>query len=111
MAGWIVVGALAAHGPNFAFAQGTDQQREACTPDAFRLCGQFIPDAGRVETCLRNAGPKLSPPCRVVFNPPSPPDNQTTSSVRDRTSVRDRRLRDRAPMPPPPPPEDHDDDE
>lgn len=102
MAAWIAVGVLAAHGPNFAFAQGTEQQREACTPDALRLCGQFIPDAGKVESCLRNAGPKLSPPCRVVFNPP-PPDNQTTS-------VRDRRLRDRAPVPPPPP-SDHDDDE
>lgn len=102
MAVWIAVGTIAAHGPNFALAQGTDQQREACTPDAFRLCGQFIPDAGKVETCLRNAGPKLSPPCRVVFNPP-PPNDQTTS-------VRDRRLRDRAPMPPPPP-EDHDDDD
>ncbi len=52
------------------FAQGTEQEREACTPDAMRLCGQFIPDGGRVETCLRNAGPRLSPACYAVFNPP-----------------------------------------
>jgi hypothetical protein len=49
----------------------TDAQREACMPDAFRLCAQFIPDAGRVEGCLRNAGPRLSPACFVVFNPPN----------------------------------------
>lgn len=101
-AAWIAVGVLAAHGPNFAFAQGTEQQREACTPDALRLCGQFIPDAGKVEACLRNAGPKLSPPCRVVFNPPPPSNNQTTP-------VRERRLREQAP--PPPPPAEHDDDD
>lgn len=52
-----------------AFAQGTDQEREACTPDAFRLCGQFIPDGDRVETCLRNAGPRLSRACYAVFYP------------------------------------------
>ncbi|WP_047307524.1 hypothetical protein [Rhodopseudomonas palustris] len=50
--------------------QGTAAQREACTPDAFRLCGQFIPDASRIESCLREAGPRLSPACYVVFNPP-----------------------------------------
>ncbi|MGL5165132.1 MAG: hypothetical protein ACRC9K_04535 [Afipia sp.] len=100
-AAWIAVGMLAAHGSNFALAQGTDQQREACTPDALRLCGQFIPDAGKVESCLRNAGPKLSPPCRVVFNvPPPSPNNQTTTA-------RVRPQRDQ----PPPPPAEHDDDD
>lgn len=62
-----------------AFAQGTDQEREACTPDAMRLCGQFIPDGARVETCLRNAGPRLSPACYAVFNPPRAM-NQTRSA-------------------------------
>lgn len=104
MAAWMAVGLLAAHGPNLAFAQGTEQQREACTPDAFRLCGQFIPDAGKVESCLRNAGPRLSPPCRVVFNPP-PPATQTTPA-------RERAPHDRMQQPaPPPPPENHDDDD
>jgi hypothetical protein len=50
--------------------QGTEAQREACTPDAFRLCGQFIPDADRIEGCLRAAGPRPSPACYVVFYPP-----------------------------------------
>jgi hypothetical protein len=99
LAGWIVVMSVQA---SALAGQGTEQQREACTPDAFRLCGQFIPDADKVEACLRNAGPKLSPPCRVVFNPPPPPVTQTSP-------VREHALRDRAP--PPSPPEGHDDDD
>jgi hypothetical protein len=55
---------------NPAFAQGTQQQRDACTPDAFRLCTAYFPDPGRVEACLRAAGPQLSPPCYAVFFPP-----------------------------------------
>ncbi|WP_022722210.1 hypothetical protein [Rhodopseudomonas sp. B29] len=56
-------------GAALAQDQGTAAQREACTPDAFRLCAQFIPDASRIEGCLRAAGPRLSPACHVVFFP------------------------------------------
>ncbi len=61
--------------PTFAFAQGTPQQREACTPDAFRLCGAYLPDPDGVEACLRASGPRLNPACYEVFFPPqdSPP--------------------------------------
>src|ERR1700727_2387240 len=52
-----------------ATAQGTDQQRQACTPDAFRLCGAYIPDADRITACLRASGPQLSRPCYEVFFP------------------------------------------
>lgn len=69
IAGLILLGVLIACGSTSAFAQGTDQEREACTPDAFRLCGQFIPDGDRVEACLRNAGPRLSRACYAVFHP------------------------------------------
>ncbi|ABD88727.1 hypothetical protein [Rhodopseudomonas palustris] len=50
--------------------EGTEAQRDACMPDAFRLCSSAIPDASRVESCLRNAGPRLSSACYAVFNPP-----------------------------------------
>ena len=56
--------------PAFAFAQGTPQQREACSPDAFRLCGAYMPDPNGVEACLRASGPRLSPACYDVFFPP-----------------------------------------
>jgi hypothetical protein len=54
-----------------AFAQdyrGTADQRAACTPDAFRLCAIYIPDATKVEMCLRTRQPDLSAACRSVFS-------------------------------------------
>ena len=34
--------------------RGTSDQRMSCTPDAFRLCAGYIPDAAKVENCLRH---------------------------------------------------------
>jgi hypothetical protein len=53
-------------------AQGTEQQREACTPDVFRLCGAYMLDADRITACLRGNGPRLSRPCHDVFFPAHP---------------------------------------
>lgn len=53
-----------------AFAQenhGTPEQRAACTSDAFRLCTSYIPDATKVETCLRQSKSGLSTACRSVL--------------------------------------------
>lgn len=53
-----------------SFAQenrGTPEQRAACSPDAFRLCADDIPDPKKVENCLRQKKRKLSDPCRLVF--------------------------------------------
>jgi hypothetical protein len=46
----------------------TQEEASACTPDAFRLCGDAIPDAGRVGQCLFQKRHELSPPCAVVFS-------------------------------------------
>ena len=53
-----------------AFAQdrGTPEQQAACAPDAFRLCGSYIPDPGRVENCLRQQTARLSNACRALFD-------------------------------------------
>ncbi|RED34413.1 hypothetical protein BJ123_11049 [Rhodopseudomonas thermotolerans] len=75
-------------GAAVAQEQGTAAQREACTPDAFRLCGQFIPDAARIEGCLRDAGPRLSPACYVVFNPPKT-QQRTLRTVRRQPAAPD----------------------
>jgi hypothetical protein len=56
-----------------ATAQGTEQQRQACTPDVIRLSGAYIPDADRITACLRASGPQLSRPCYDVFFPAPPP--------------------------------------
>lgn len=47
--------------------EATSAQREACTPDAFRLCGSEIPDVGRVTACMSANKALLSAPCRAVF--------------------------------------------
>ena len=47
--------------------QGTAEQRAACTPDAFRLCSAYIPDASEVEACLRQRRSNLSQACKAVF--------------------------------------------
>ena len=66
-----------------ASAQGTDQQRQACTPDVFRLCGAYIPDADRITACLRGNGSRLSQPCYNVFFPPQPQPQYASPQDRD----------------------------
>jgi hypothetical protein len=49
----------------------SQQDADACTPDAFRLCQQAIPDAGRVAACLVQNRRQLSPACSAVFSRPA----------------------------------------
>ncbi|MCX8253503.1 exported protein of unknown function [Beijerinckiaceae bacterium RH AL1] len=60
---------LALAGP--ASAQGTDEQREACTPDALKLCSDTIPDVAKTTACMKAHEAALSPRCRAVFNEPA----------------------------------------
>jgi hypothetical protein len=50
-----------------ALAEGTPEQRSACTGDAFRLCGPEIPDVNRITACMKANFSRLSPPCKAVF--------------------------------------------
>ena len=45
----------------------TQEQEQACTPDAFRLCSAAIPDVGRVTACMVAKKSQLSPACRAHF--------------------------------------------
>lgn len=65
MAG-IALAAIAMAGGT-AFAQGTMAQQDACRPDVFRLCSDYIPDVGRIVACLRGNEAHLSTPCREVM--------------------------------------------
>jgi hypothetical protein len=47
--------------------RGTWEQQMACTPDVWRLCGDAVPDVGRIVACLRQNTPQLSSNCRAVF--------------------------------------------
>jgi hypothetical protein len=48
--------------------RGTWEQQMACTPDVWRLCGDKVPDVGRIVACLRQNTPQLSSGCRAVFD-------------------------------------------
>jgi type II secretory pathway component PulL len=48
----------------------TQEDADACTPDAMRLCQNAIPDASRVAQCLVQNKQQLSPDCTKVFNRP-----------------------------------------
>jgi hypothetical protein len=53
-----------------AAAQGYSQeQQQACTPDAMRLCGGYIPDVDRITLCMIQNKSQLSPACRAHFRP------------------------------------------
>ncbi len=54
--------------PGLAYTQ---EDADACTPDAFRLCGHVIPDADRVASCLALNKRNLSPACKLVFSRPA----------------------------------------
>lgn len=52
----------------------TPEQQQACSDDAFRLCGPEIPDVDRVTACMVRRKEQLSPGCRVFFKPDPEPE-------------------------------------
>lgn len=67
-----------------AVAQGTAEQRSACMGDAFEFCGSAIPDATKVEACLRANLKKISPACQAQFRPSSARAKPRATPVADR---------------------------
>jgi hypothetical protein len=63
---WCLLAALVSviASPAASIAQGTPEARQACTPDAFRLCSEHIPDADEIAACLRERHAELSDACR-----------------------------------------------
>ena len=51
-----------------AFAY-TPEQQQACTPDAMRLCGNYVPDVDRITACMIARKSQLSPECGRFFRP------------------------------------------
>jgi hypothetical protein len=45
----------------------TQEEQQACQPDAFRLCSSEIPDVDRVTACMVAKKSQLSPECRRFF--------------------------------------------
>jgi hypothetical protein len=66
-----------------ALSQGTQAQRDACTPDVMRLCREDIPDVPRIIACLRREQAKVSAACQSAMKA----DEPTTVATRE-TPVR-----------------------
>jgi hypothetical protein len=47
----------------------TQEQEQACSGDAFRVCGSDIPDIDRVTACMVRNRSQLSPACRAFVKP------------------------------------------
>ncbi len=56
---------IAAPLPALAYTQ---EDVEACTPDAIRLCQDAFPDKGRVILCLFKNKRQLNDACTMAFN-------------------------------------------
>jgi hypothetical protein len=52
----------------------TPEQQQACTPDAMRLCGEYVPDVERITACMIARKSQLSPECRQFFRPGPEPE-------------------------------------
>ena len=61
----------------------TEEQARLCTGDAFRLCGDKIPDIEQITLCMRAKKGSLSTGCKSVFD--QPPTVQPISDTRTRT--------------------------
>lgn len=53
--------------PGDANAQGSPDVRQACTPDAMRLCSEFIPDVAKITACMRAKHSQLSSACLTAM--------------------------------------------
>ncbi|AND92351.1 MULTISPECIES: hypothetical protein [Bradyrhizobium] len=51
-------------GAGFAYTQ---EEQQACTPDAMRLCGEFVPNVDAITACMIQKKAQLSPQCKVFF--------------------------------------------
>lgn len=61
--------------------RGTQADQDACTPDVFRLCSDFIPDEPQILACLQTKHDQLSPACGRVVDPPARPHRKRRSSM------------------------------
>jgi hypothetical protein len=50
-----------------AATAGAQEDRDACISDALTVCGQFIPDRNRIESCLYANRSRISQACQAVL--------------------------------------------
>ena len=60
----------------------TPEEQQACSGDAFRLCGPEIPDVDRVTACMVRNKAQLSPGCRAFFRADPEPEAAPVAAAR-----------------------------
>ncbi len=53
-----------AQGPS---STGPVSVEQACTPDAMRLCSEFVPDRAKITVCMKAKHAQISKECRVAM--------------------------------------------
>jgi hypothetical protein len=64
------IAAVAVGSASYAQPRGNEStaaQRQACTPDVYRLCKWYIPSHEWITYCLQKNIDRLSPDCRAVM--------------------------------------------
>jgi hypothetical protein len=54
-------------GINAASAEVSQAVQQACTPDAMRLCSEFIPDRAKITACMIRRRRELSSECLTAM--------------------------------------------
>jgi hypothetical protein len=80
----LALGMAMVAGPPASAEPGSDEQRAACTPDVFRLCGAEIPNVEKIVACLKREKPRLSAACQAVFNEPAAPATRSAAAGEQR---------------------------
>ncbi|MCK1650479.1 hypothetical protein IVA88_03380 [Bradyrhizobium sp. 149] len=80
----IALAVLIHPGAGFAYSQ---EEQQACTPDAMRLCGEFVPNVDAITACMIQKKSQLSPQCRVFFRPGPEPGMAAAPRAGKPTSI------------------------
>ena len=59
----------------------TQDEQQACMNDAFTVCGDAIPDRGRVAACLAHNINRISSACRTVMQRYQPQDTSMAKAT------------------------------
>ena len=63
---------MIAMGITDAAAEGSPEARQACTPDAMRLCSEFTSDVSQTTKCMMAKRAQWSPECRAQWHTERP---------------------------------------
>ncbi|WP_441233873.1 hypothetical protein [Bradyrhizobium sp. 930_D9_N1_4] len=80
----IALAVLVQPGTGFAY---TPEEQQACTPDAMRLCGEFVPNVDAITACMIKKKAQLSPQCKAFFRPGPEPGEAAAPRAGKPTSI------------------------